>query len=224
MGVFLGFASFAVFSLSDTCAKLIAGGLPPYETAFFGAVFGLTVLPFLLQPGDHWSDIFRTTSRPIWLLRFFAYPAGVIGSVTAFTHLSMAEAMVLMFLQPAFVTIMSVLFLKEAVGLKRWSAVVLGFIGVLIVLRPGFRELSVGHVGAVFAGFGGAVSIVTFRAVGAAEKRISLFGAGILGALVVCGALSLPDFVLPDALQWGQLAGYGFLAAAANVLTGLSTC
>jgi hypothetical protein len=96
-GVLLGCASFAVFSLSDACVKSIKGGLPPYESAFFGAVFGLTILPFLLRKGDHWIDILSTTNLPLWLVRFLAYPMGLIGSVTAFTHLSMAEAFVLIF-------------------------------------------------------------------------------------------------------------------------------
>jgi drug/metabolite transporter (DMT)-like permease len=218
-GILLGFASFAVFSFSDACVKLINGQLPPYESAFFGALFGLIILPFLLRQGDHWIDIISTTNLPLWLVRFLAYPMGVIGSVTAFTHLSMAEAFVLIFLQPAYITVMSVFFLKEQVGIRRWSAVAIGFLGVLIVLRPGFRTLSIGHLGALFAGLGGAVSVVAFRAARGKEKNVSLFGAGILGGVIVCGLLTLPRFTPPNGDQWAKLAGYGLLAAVANVLT-----
>ncbi|WP_407829709.1 hypothetical protein, partial [Staphylococcus aureus] len=87
------------------------------------------------------------------------------------------------------------------VGMQRWLAIAIGFVGVLIVLRPGFRELSIGHLGAIFAGFGGAVSIVVFRALGVREKKISLVGAGLMGAIVICGALSISDFVMPDGEQ-----------------------
>ena len=218
-GVALGFAAFALFSLSDASVKLIAGAIPPIQSAFIGALFGMLVLPFLLHRGDRLTDVFRTVDRPLWLVRFFAYPASVIGSVTAFTHLSMSEAMVLMFLQPAFVTIMSIFFLKEKVGVQRWLAILIGFVGVLIVLRPGFRELSIGHFGAIFAGFGGAVSIVVFRALGDREKKVSLVGAGLLGAIMICGLLSIRDFTLPDIRQTLLLAGYGLLAALANILT-----
>jgi drug/metabolite transporter (DMT)-like permease len=60
---------------------------------------------------------------------------------------------------------------------------------------------------------------VAFRAARGKEKNISLFGAGILGGVIVCGLLSFPSFTPPSGDQWGKLAGYGLLAAVANVLT-----
>jgi drug/metabolite transporter (DMT)-like permease len=154
-GILLAFAAFFAYSISDASVKLIDGRISPYESGFFGAVFGLVALPFLLKRNDRWYDVFTTTSRPLWVLRFFSSGIGTIGSVTAFTHLSMAEAFCLIFLLPSFVTVMSVVLLKESVGIRRWGAVILGFVGVLVVLRPGFRELSIGHVGAVLAGLPG---------------------------------------------------------------------
>jgi drug/metabolite transporter (DMT)-like permease len=217
-GVLFAFAAFAAYAWSDASVKLIEGQLSPYQSSFLGAVFCLVGLPFIMKTGDRWSDIVRTTNRPLWLLRFVAQAGGTIGSVTAFTHLSMAEAFALIFLLPSFVTIMSVIFLKEQVGYRRWAAVVIGFIGVMVVLRPGFRELSIGHLGAVFGGLSGAISIVVFRAMGPSEKNISLYGAGVLGTLIVCGALALPGFQAPTAMQWVWLAGYGLLAALAAIL------
>ena len=222
-GVLLAFAAFAAFSFSDASVKLIKGALPPFESAFFGGLFALVVFPWVLKPGDTLLDIFAARSRKLWLLRFFSFAFGVIGSVTAFTHLPMAEAFALIFLQPAFVTIMSMLFLKERIRVWRWAAVVIGFAGVMVVLRPGYTPLSIGHLGALFAGFGGAVSVVSFRAAGRQEKRISLLGAGIMGAICIPGLLMLPSFVWPDARQWGLLAGYGLLAALANMLLVSST-
>ncbi|GAN80435.1 DMT family transporter [Acidocella aminolytica] len=217
-GVLFAILSFAAFSFSDASVKLIKGALPPYESAFFGGVFALIVFPALLGPDDKLLDVFTTKSRKLWLLRFFALAFGVIGSVTAFTHLPMADAFALIFLQPSFVTLMSLLFLKERIGPWRWAAVIIGFAGVLVVLRPGYTPFSIGQVGALFAGVGGAVSVISFRAAGGHDKRISLFGAGTLGVIVIPGLLMLPNFRWPDEAQWGLLASYGLLAALANLL------
>lgn len=217
-GVLLAFAAFASYAWSDASVKLIEGQLSPFQSAFFGALFGLFALPFIRKRNDGWQDIFRTTNRPLWVLRFVSSGLGAITSVTAFTYLSMAEAFALIFLLPAFVTIMSVLFLKEQVGIKRWSAVIIGFTGVLVILRPGFRELSTGHFAAIVAGLCGAISIVIFRAMGPSEKNTSLYGAGLLGILVICGIAMTRSFTAPTAGQWLFLAGYGLLGAVANVL------
>lgn len=218
-GILLAFTAFAAYAWSDASVKLIEGQISPIESAFFGAFFGLFALPFVRKRNDDWVDIFRTTNRPLWLVRFFVSGIGAIGSVTAFTHLSMAEAFALIFLLPSFVTIMSVVFLKEQVGIKRWSAVIIGFVGVLIILRPGFRELSIGHLGAIAGGMSGALSIVIFRAMGPSEKNISLYGAGILGTLAICGIAMIPTFAAPNLEQWGFLAGYGILGAMGSILT-----
>jgi drug/metabolite transporter (DMT)-like permease len=173
-------------------------------------VFGIAAIPFLLSPGERWHYAFRSRNRRMWLLRAVAAVTGALGSITAFTYLSMAEAFSLLFLMPAFVTVMSVVFLKEDVGWRRWAAVILGFIGVLIVLRPGFRALNIGHAGAVIGGFSGAMTIVLMRAMGGKERRISLYGAGLVGLILVSGVLMVPYFRWPTAdamdVAWPAMA------------------
>ncbi|HEY1588729.1 MAG TPA: DMT family transporter, partial [Rhodanobacter sp.] len=92
------------------------------------------------------------------------------------------------------------------------------FVGVLVVLRPGFRHLGVGHLAALVCGLVAAVSVVALRMAGPHEKRLGLYGAGMIGPIVAGGLLMLPGFVWPDLHQWWLLAGYGLLAALAGVL------
>ena len=222
-GVLLGFMAFAAYAISDAFVKSLRGSLPAYEAVFFGAALGLTALPFIRQPGDRWREVVLARRPGLWLVRAAASAVGSIAAVVAFTALPMAEAFALIFLLPIFVTILSVLVLKEAVGWRRWSAVVAGFVGVLVVLRPGFRVLGVGHLAAIVCGLSGAVSMIALRLSGAHEKRVTLYGAGVVGSMLFSGALMLADFRWPDTGQWLLLLGYGLLAALASVLLMLAT-
>lgn len=109
-------------------------------------------------------------------------------------------------------------FLKEDVRWWRWTAVAIGFVGVMVVLHPGFRALTLGHLAALLCGFASAISVIIFRILGPTEKKITLYGAGLIGPLIVCGLLMLADFSLPTTEQWLFILGYGLLAAVGNVL------
>lgn len=222
-GVLLGFMAFAAFAISDAFVKSLRGSLPAYEAVFFGAALGLTALPFIKGADDRWREVVLAQRPSLWLVRAGASAVGSIAAVIAFTALPMAEAFVLIFLLPIFVTILSVLVLKEHVGWRRWSAVVAGFIGVLVVLRPGFRVLGIGHLAATVCGLSGAVSMIALRLSGAHEKRVTLYGAGMIGSMLVAGMMMLASFRWPDLGQWGLLLGYGLLAALGAVLLMLAT-
>jgi len=222
-GVLLGFMAFAAYAFSDAFVKSLRGSLPAYEAVFFGAALGLTALPFIKGRGDRWRDAVLAQRQGLYWVRAGASAVGSIAAVIAFTALPMAEAFALIFLLPIFVTILSVLVLHEHVGWRRWSAVVASFVGVLVVLRPGFRALGIGHLAAIVCGLAGAVSMIALRLAGPHEKRISLFGAGIIGSMLVSGALMMADFRWPQPGQWALLLGYGLLSALGSVLLMLAT-
>lgn len=222
-GVFLGFMAFAAFALSDAFVKALRGSLPAYEAVFWGALLGLTALPLIKRRDDRWREVILAQRQGLWLVRAAASAVGSTAAVIAFTMLPMAEAFALIFLMPIFVTILSVLVLKEHVGWRRWTAVVVGFIGVLVVLRPGFRQLGVGHLAALVCGLSGAVSMIALRLAGPHEKRITLYGAGMSGCIAVAGVLMLWTFQWPSLGQIWLLLGYGLLAALASVLLMLAT-
>lgn len=222
-GVLLGFACYAAFSISDAFVKSLHGSLPAYEAVFFGATLGLAALPFIKGRHARWRDVVVAKRPGLWWLRAITGAICSIAAVIAFTALPMAEVFALIFLMPIFVTLLSVVFLKEHVGWRRWSAVCIGFAGVLVVLRPGFRHLGVGHLAAILCGLSGAVSVVALRMAGPHEKHISLYGASVVGPLLLGGLLMLPQFRWPDPHQWGLLAGYGLLSGLAGVLLMLAT-
>lgn len=222
-GVLLGFACYAAYAISDACVKSLHGELPAYEAVFFGALLCLGALPFVRGQGDRWRDVVVANRPGLWWVRALTGGICNVAAVVAFTLLPMAETFALIFLMPIFVTVLSVVFLKEHVGWRRWAAVLIGFVGVMVVLRPGFRELGLGHFAAILCGLSGAVSMVAMRLAGPHEKRISLYGAGVIGPLLLGGTLMLPHFVWPSAHAWALLLGYGVMQGLAGVLLMLAT-
>jgi S-adenosylmethionine uptake transporter len=218
-GVVLAFVAYAFWAWSDAAVKLLGGGVPPLETTCIGALLCLPALPFMCGPGDRWTDAFRASSFAVWLGRGALAVVGGVGSVITFTRLPMPEAFSVLFLMPMFVTVLSRLVLHEAVNWRRWSAVGLGLVGVLVVLRPGFRAVGYGHLAAVICALAGAGTVVMLRALGESERPVSLFGAGLMGPIVASGiGAALTGLVMPTGREWLLLLGYGTLAGVAAVL------
>lgn len=204
----MGLVAYGTFSICDASAKYLGPSLSVFEIGFFFNIFAAIVLTFTRHPDERWRDFWRM-DRP-WFVHGRAV-CGVIASmcgVFAFTTIPLAEAYALIFLAPLFVTIMSALVLKEDVGIWRWSAVALGFIGVLFVVRPGFQELHPGHLGAVGCALGTGCAVLLLRRMAGGAKRTSILGTLVLYLIVLNGLAMLVSggFVLPDAGQFAILA------------------
>ncbi|GBR11217.1 drug/metabolite transporter integral membrane protein [Acetobacter oeni LMG 21952] len=219
----LAFMAYAAFSISDAFSKLLAGSLDPFEVAFSGGALGFLILPFVRQKHESYIDIVRTAHPWMWLIRASAVFLATASSVEAFMLLPMPEALSLMFLMPFFVTILSVTFLREQVNIWAWISVAVGFVGVLIVLRPGFRALHFGHLCALVAAVANAVGVIAYRRSGANSPRLSLFGSSLIGPLVGNGILMMPHVSWPHGTDWVFLSGYGLLAALGQLLLMMAT-
>ncbi|MFT8634096.1 DMT family transporter [Novacetimonas hansenii] len=223
-GMVLAFAAFSSFSISDAFSKLLAGQLDPFEVAFSGGIFGFLIIPFIRRDNESYLDIFSPQKPGMWLVRAIATFTATAASVEAFMLLPMPEALSLMFLMPLFVTILSVTLLHEKVSAWAWVSVIVGFIGVLIVLRPGMRALHLGHLCALIAAVANAVGVIAYRLAGNDTPRLSLFGSSLFGPLVGDGLLMLAHAHWPHGLQtWCFLFGYGFLAALGQLLMMVAT-
>jgi drug/metabolite transporter (DMT)-like permease len=166
-------AGIAVFSVQDLILKLLSGSYPLYEamvlrslTAFpllLGLVYLNGGLGTLVTPG--WR---RMLARGVMM--FCAYTAYYL----ALAALPLATTVALYFTAPLFITIFSVLLLGEQVGPRRWMAVIVGFGGVLIMLRPGSELFDWAALLAVFSGFSYALSMIAARYLGATETAPAL--------------------------------------------------
>lgn len=217
-GVIAGFITYAFFSTSDAASKALGARLSVFEILFFLTLSSFLTFTFAKPSNERWRDIFQM-NRPH--LVFLRNTTGVIGSILgvyAFTTLSLAEAYSLLFLVPAFVTILSIPLLGEQVGWRRWLAVLVGFAGVLLVVRPGFRELHLGHLAAIVAAGFAAVSLITIRKIGRSENRITLLTTLYLSMVVVDGILMLVfGFQVPT---WREVAIFtlgGFLGGIGQI-------
>ncbi|TPW34223.1 DMT family transporter [Oecophyllibacter saccharovorans] len=218
LGTVLAFAGFTAFSVSDMFSKLLAGRLGPYEVAFSGGVFGLLLLPVVKTREESWRDLFPRHHWGIWLLRALSVFLATALSVEAFMLLPMAEAMALMFLCPFVTNVLSVLVLHQPVRRSSWLATLIGFIGVLIVLRPGMRTIGVGELCALGVAVVLAVNVISFKMGEGREKPLTVYSATLAGPLVGNGLLMLPSFQWPTGLPvWGDLFGYGFLMAGGQL-------
>lgn len=218
-GILLALIAYASYSWSDAVIKSLGGQFTVFEIGFFVTLFAGCFLFFTRPADERWRDFWRT-SRP-WAVqaRAWAGIASGVLSVYAFTTIPLAEVYALIFLAPLFVTILSTLILREKVGPWRWLAVVAGFAGVMLVVRPGFRELHLGHLAAFAIAFLAATSVILMRSLAQQEKRTTMLGVLVGYGLLFNGlGVAATSFTLPDGRQLIWLVMVGAFTAGGQLL------
>lgn len=222
-GIAIGFLAYFLFSCGDAGMKALGGRLPVYEIGFFCMLVSAMVLLVLRPRDERWRDAWRPRHPKLVLLRGLAGAASGILAVFAFTTLPFAEAYALIFLSPSIATILSIFVLDEQVRWRRWFAVVLGFAGVLVIVRPGFEELGFGHLCALGVSFFSASTVIILRKLGPTERRVSLLGAVVCAALTSNGLLMLPGFRWPTLEDLPLIALAGICAGVAQLCLVVAT-
>ncbi len=142
-------ASTMAFGLMAVTIRLATAHVPTQEVAFFRNAFGLlALLPMLMRPG---RSPLRTQQLPRYFLRSAIGLGSMLCGFWAVGHLPLSQAVSLSYSTPLFVTIAAVLWLGEKVRIRRWAAVIVGFIGVLVIVRPGHHGFEPGTLIAVLA-------------------------------------------------------------------------
>lgn len=218
VGVIYAVVAYSVYSCGDAIIKGFGQDLSVFEIGFFIAVFGLIPAAFAKPKGERWRDSLRLKHPFLVHLRSFTGVASAILVTVSFTTIPFAETYSLVFMMPLFITVMSVLFLKEKVDAIRWAMLALGFLGVMLVVRPGFRELELGHLTALLCAVFGASTTTILRVIAPTEKRVSLIVLPALYVIIINAVLMAPSFIMPTAQQFGLLAASGSMVGMGHIL------
>lgn len=205
--VLLMAASALMFGLMAVGIRMAAAELHPFQIAFFRNLFGLLfALPLLL--GSHLS--LRTGRFGLYLLRCVIGLAAMLTGFWSLVHLPLAQAVALSYTTPLFVTVLAVVFLRERVRLRRWSAVLVGFAGALVIIRPEGFQISWPILVALLSALLAAAAAVSIKFLSRTEPT---------GAIVIWMVLIMTPLSLPPALPyWTWPSANGWIWVA---LTGL---
>jgi drug/metabolite transporter (DMT)-like permease len=205
----------------DGLAKYLSADLPILQITwaryFFTVAFTLPIMFFFFNKQLVWSD-----KPKLQILRGLILLSANICFFYAISVISLAKALTLAFIAPLIVTAFSPLLLGEKVGLRRWTAVIIGFTGSLIVIRPGFVEINLASLSALGTGFlYGFYLIITRKLSTSDNPLLTLLITGAVGAVLV--SLVIPFYwVKPTFNQWSLMAGIGIFACIGHIFLILS--
>jgi len=218
LGVVFALLSYSLYSCGDAITKSFTGQLSVFEIGLFANLFAL-VPPALAKPkGEKWRHAFRLTHPWLLHLRGIFAVASSIAITYSFVTIPLAEAYSIAFLTPLFITLLSVVVLKEKVPWTRWLFVSLSFVGVMIVVRPGFRELHPGHLTAVLSAVASAASTTILRLVAGKESRLSIIAMNGVWQLAGNGVFLIFTFTMIGWPELLRLAGIGIFGGIAQLL------
>ena len=148
-GILLMALGFALFAVADTIAKVLLEYYPPVQVVFIrmlGLFWGVNLI---MLYNLKWVGKTHNLSKQ--LLRGLAQAGSAVSFLVGLRTIAIADATSIAFVAPLFVIILSYFILKEPIGIRRWLAVVIGFSGTLIIIRPGFEIINLGHIFIIIA-------------------------------------------------------------------------
>ncbi|MEJ1161306.1 DMT family transporter [Prosthecomicrobium sp. N25] len=216
-GSVLMIAAFFVFAVMTASIKAIGTRIPLPQTLLLRQMI-MTVLLIPLFASDIRTAL-STKHLGLQVTRGVFSLMSMLVGFTAVLHVPLADVTALGFSQVLFVTVAAVFILKERVGWRRWAATLVGFVGVLIMLRPTGDGLSnpYGLLAVIGALFGCGITI-TVRLLAQTEKTATIL---LYQALIICAALAVPTvlwWVPPTPREWGLIVLIGFVGTAGQYL------
>ena len=214
--IILNASAWMIVPVMDALAKHLSVSMDVFQIAwaryFFSALFTLSLMIIFYRKTLVWSK-----NPKLQLIRGFVLAFSTLCFFYAISIISLPKALTLAFVAPITCTAFSPIFLKEKVGIRRWSAVLVGFIGALIVIRPGFIEVNLATLAAVSCGICyGFYFIITRKLSTSDNSLLTLLFTSVVGLAII--SLFLPSvWVYPTLNQWIIMGLIGLIASVAHL-------
>ncbi len=224
LGIFFGALAFFIFATSDVLQKYATINHTIFQIIFFRYLF-LLIISFVESKRKNNKFFYKTKNLKLQLTRSLTSVIETVFFVSSFKYLSLASVHTVASLAPVFVIILSMLFLKEKIDKRLWSIIFFGFLGVLIILRPGFEIFDIKSLLPLGAGFFfGLYQVITKKASEYDSDETSLFFTSIFGLIIITVLLFIywqpftliSFFILPLIGLMMTLAHYSLIIALAR--------
>ncbi len=219
--IILNLSAWVMLPIMDGFAKYLSSTLPVLQITwsryFFTVVIVLPIMLVFFRKNLTWTE-----QPKLQLIRGLLLFCANILFFYSISIISLAKALTLAFISPLIVTALSPILLGEKVGFRRWAAVITGFIGSLIVIRPGFLEINLASMAALGTGvLYGFYLIVTRKLHNSDSPLLTLLLTGIVG--VIIGSMIVPTvWVQPTITEWYMMFAIGFFASIGHLFLILS--
>ena len=207
--------------------KFVGQRIPVFEILFIRQVCVLLIISPLLLRNP--VELFKTNKLKLHVMRGTFAAIAMITGFTALVHLPLAEATAISFAQTLFTTLLAIIFLKEAVGIRRWTVTIVGFIGVLIIIRPSAESINEYAILALISSLFVAGIIIVLRRLAQTDTPSTIMAyQSLFITVIMCGpafyfwimptwlelALTLMIGALMSAMQWVRIQGMKVAEAA----------
>ena len=216
LGFLYMFMSVCAFSIMDVIVKW-SEAYPVGQVLFFRGLCGL--IPILsLIPKDRYKDFYKTSRPTLHLKRCLSGLIAIVAIFIALRKLPLATVVSISFAAPIFTTIFSIFFLNEKVGLYRWLAVIVGFVGIVIISEPGFSSLNIYYIYPIIFCLGLSYVAIAIKQLSSSEP-IWLIGFYFSFSIMITSLFTIPQgWVMPNFTDLILLSLVGILGGIANLL------
>ena len=215
--IFLNLSAWMVLPFMDAIAKYLSSDLSFFQITwaryFFTVVFTTFFMFFFFRKQLKFSQNIK-----LQIIRGLSLFFANICFFYSISVISMAKALTLAFVAPLVTTALSPFLLKEKVGYRRWTAVLVGFFGILVVIRPGIIEINLASIAAVGTGcFYGFYLIITRKLHSTDSPLLTLLITGVVGAIIASFFVPIV-WINPTTIQWSWMALMGIFACLGHIL------